>query len=73
MRASIPSVGGECRAPLHEKCPNHHGYKGYIGVIPMICGVVGERAQMIIVWVRALGVGNASHPHKHELRGHPQG
>ena len=28
---------------------------------PETCGAVGERAQVILVWVRALGVKNASH------------
>ena len=26
------------------------------------CGAIGERAQVILVWVRARGVGNVSHP-----------
>ena len=26
------------------------------------CGAIGEGAQVILVWVRALGQGNASHP-----------
>ena len=26
------------------------------------CGTIGERAQVILVWLRALGRGNASHP-----------
>ena len=30
--------------------------------MPEICGAIGKRAQLILVWVRALGVGNASHP-----------
>ena len=62
MRASTPFGGGECRAPLHEECPQHHGHKGDPGVTPGTCGAVGERAQVILVWVRAPGVGNASHP-----------
>ena len=31
---------------------------------PGTCGVIGERAQVILVWVRAPGVGNASHPQR---------
>ena len=31
---------------------------------PGTCGAVGERAQVILVWVRALSVGNASHPRR---------
>ena len=51
-----------CRAPLHEECPKHHGHKGHPGVTPGTCADVGERAQVILVWVRAPGIGNASHP-----------
>ena len=53
-----------CHAPLHEECPKHHGHKGGPGVTPGTCGAVGERAQVILVWVRAPGVGNASHPQR---------
>ena len=28
------------------------------------CGTIGERAQVILVWVRASGHGNASHPRR---------
>ena len=31
-------------------------------VMSKTCGAISERAQMILVWVRALGVGNTSHP-----------
>lgn len=31
---------------------------------PGPCGAVGERAHVILVWVRAPSVGNASHPWK---------
>ena len=51
----------QCRAPLHE-CPKHHGHKGDLEMTPKTCGAVGERAQVILVWVKALGVGNAPHP-----------
>ena len=51
-----------CRAPHHEECLKHHGHKGDPGITPRTCGALGERAQVILVWVRALGVGNASHP-----------
>ena len=51
-----------CHAPLHEECPKHHGHKGDPRVIPETYGAVGERAQVILVWVRATGIGNASHP-----------
>ena len=44
-----------CRIPLLEECPQHHGHKGNPGVTPGTCGAIGERAQMILVLVRALG------------------
>ena len=44
-----------CRAPLLEECPQHHGHKGDPGVRPGTCGAIGERAQVILVWVRAPG------------------
>ena len=53
MRASTPFRGGECRAPLLEECPQHHGHKGDPGVTPGTCGAIGERTQVILVWVRA--------------------
>jgi hypothetical protein len=52
-----------CRAPLYKGCPKHHGHKGDPGVTPGTCGAGGEKAQVILVWVRAPGIGNASHPH----------
>ena len=52
------------RAPFHEECLKHHEHKGDPGVTPKTCGGIGERAQMILVWVRALDVENASHPQK---------
>jgi hypothetical protein len=36
--------------------------QGGLGVTPRTCGAGGEKAQEILVWVRAPGVGNASHP-----------
>jgi hypothetical protein len=51
-----------CYSPFHEECPKHHGHKGDPGVTPGTCGPNGERAQVMLVWVRAPGVGNASHP-----------
>ena len=44
-----------CRAPLLEECPQHHGHKEDPRVTPKTCGAIGERAQVILVWVRALG------------------
>ena len=51
-----------CRAPLLEECSQHHGHMGDPGVTPKTCGAIGERAQVILVWMRAPGGGNASHP-----------
>jgi len=45
-----------CRAPLHEECPQHHGHKGDPGVTPGTCGAIGERDQVILMWVRAPGI-----------------
>ena len=44
-----------CCAPLLDECLQHHGHKGDPGVTPGTCGTIGERAQVILVWVRALG------------------
>ena len=44
-----------CRATLLEECPQHHGHKGDPGVTPGTCGAIGERAQVILVWMRAPG------------------
>jgi hypothetical protein len=51
-----------CRAPLHEECPQHHGHKWDPGVTPGTCGAIGERDQEIPVWMKAMGILNASHP-----------
>ena len=48
-------------APLHEECPQHYGHERDPGVLPGTFGAIGERAQMILVRVRALGVENTSH------------
>jgi hypothetical protein len=53
-----------CRTPLHKGCPKHQGHKEDPGVTPETCGAGGEKAQVILVWVRAPGVGNASHPRR---------
>jgi hypothetical protein len=60
---SLHMIGATmCRAPLHKGCPKHQGHKGDPGVTPGTCGADGEKAQVILVWVKAPGVGNASHP-----------
>jgi hypothetical protein len=56
--------GLHCRAPLHKGCPKHQGHKRDPGVTLGTCGASGEKAQVILVWVRAPGVGNASHPRR---------
>ena len=38
-----------------KDCQQHHEHKGDPGVMPETCGTIGERAQVILVWVRALG------------------
>ena len=53
-----------CRPPLHEDYPQHHRYKGDPGMTPRIYGAIGKRAQVILVWVRAPGFGNTSHPRR---------
>ena len=46
--------------PHHEECPQHHGHKGDPGVTPGTCAAIGERAQLILVWVKTPSIGNAS-------------
>ena len=57
-------IGKCCCAPLHEECQKHHGYKRDHGAMPGTCGAIGEMTQVILVWVRARGVKNASHPRR---------
>jgi hypothetical protein len=45
-------------------CLKHHGHKEDPAVTPGTCGAGGEKDQVILVWVRAPGVGNASHPQR---------
>ena len=51
-----------CRASFNEECPQHHGHKGDPKVISGTYGAVGEKAQVIILWLRAPNVGNTSYP-----------
>ena len=46
---------------LYEECTKPHGHMGNLGVTPGICGDVGERAQLIMKWVKAPCVRNGSH------------
>ena len=50
-----------CRAPLQAECPKQHEHKEDPRVTPVTCGAIGERAQVILVWMRAPAVGNASY------------
>jgi hypothetical protein len=51
------------RNVMHLSMKNAQNTMGIRGTLEWseTCGVVGEKAQVILVWVRALGVGNASH------------
>jgi hypothetical protein len=44
--------------------PKHHEHKGDLGVTPETYVTIGERAQMILVWVGAPNVGNAFQPQR---------
>ena len=51
-----------CCTPLHEECSTNHGQKEDPRVTPKTCGTVGGRAALILLWMRAMSIGNASHP-----------
>ena len=63
-RKVVDEKAGRLSRTSPKGCPRHHGHKGDPGVTPGTCGAGGERAQVILVWVRAPGVGNASHPRR---------
>ena len=44
-----------CCTPLFEECLQHHKHKGDLGMTPKTCGAISDRAQVILVWVRAPG------------------
>ena len=52
MRASTPFGGGECRAPLYEECPQHHGHKGtpewHPGLVAPLMWGIGAKSR---VWL----------------------
>ena len=50
-----------CRAPLHEDYPQYHGYNGNPRVTWCTCGAIGERVQVILMCVWAIGVEFTSH------------
>jgi hypothetical protein len=54
MLKNITHNEDACCAPLHKECPQHHERKGVPGGTPGTCGAIGERVQVILVWVRAL-------------------
>jgi hypothetical protein len=56
QRRWLDGTNNICRAPLHEECQQHHGHKGDPRVTPGTCGAIGERDQVIQMWVRAPGV-----------------
>ena len=58
---SPPKVHSRSRTSP-KGCPKHHGNKGDPGVTPGTCGADGENAQVFLMWVKAPGVGKASHP-----------
>ena len=47
------------RVPFYEACQQHHRHKGDLEVTSEIRGAIGEKAQVIIVWVRGPNVENA--------------
>ena len=49
-------------AHLSKGMPETPWAQGNPGMTPWTCGADGEKAQVILVWVRAPSVGNASHP-----------
>ena len=51
-----------CPTSLHKRCPKYHGHKRDLRATLENCGAAGERAQLILVGMKALGVRNASHP-----------
>ena len=55
-------LGVVYHAPIHQEYPKDHGHKGDPGVTPETCCAIGKRPQVILVWMRAPGIGNTSHP-----------
>ena len=60
-------LGNSCHAPLHEDYLKHHEHKGDLAVTRETYDTIGERAQVILVWVRAPSVENASHTQRLEF------
>ena len=53
MRALTPFGGGEYYTPLHKEWPKDHWHKSNPGVTPVTCGINGEKAQVMLLWMRA--------------------
>ena len=53
-----------CHTHLYKECPQYHGPKEDSGVTSQTCDEILERAQMVLVQVRAPGVENTSHPRR---------
>ena len=53
-----------CLQTIHEECLKHHGAQGAPAVTPWTCGAVGDRAQVMLIWVKAPGVRNTSYPQR---------
>ena len=51
-----------CCAPLYEECLQHQMHKEDYGVMPETCGIIGDKIQVNLLWMRALGIGNVSYP-----------
>ena len=54
-----------CCAPFHEERLQHHGHNGTPKwCLGLVTSVIGERAQVVLVWVRGPHIENASHPRR---------
>lgn len=54
--------GNESCVSLHKEFLKYHWHKGDPKVTPRTCVAIGERAPVILMWIRASGVEIASHP-----------
>jgi hypothetical protein len=53
LNSTLNVATQKCCAPLLDKCPQHHGHKGDPVITPGTCGAVSEKAQVILVWMKA--------------------
>ena len=58
----VHSYLNHCHTLLHKECLQRHGQKWDLEVTPKTCGGIDEGAQVILVWVRALGIESVSYP-----------